>query len=157
MKGEICNMKWPSKEAQVVVLCSRIVMSSEQREQVIQLTSSSDFNWTELLNFIMQHKLSGLVAKHLENISTLPVGVSKILNNLAAFNREKGRLYTLETEKLFQEFNEKKIKAVLFKGPRLLNDIYKDYSLRTFSDLDILISPRDYPPEFDSKSAFLGI
>ena len=109
-------MKWPSKEAQVVVLCSRIVMSSEQREQVIQLTSSSDFNWTELLNFIMQHKLSGLVAKHLENISTLPVGVSKILNNLAAFNREKGRLYTLETEKLFQEFNEKKLKRFYLKG-----------------------------------------
>lgn len=138
-------MKWPTKEAEVAVLCSRVKMSSEQMEQVADLTSNSDFNWMDFLDHTMQHRLSGLIAQNIRELSTLPVGIRKVLTILTAFNREKGRLFVVETEELFRVFNSLNIKVVLFKGPRLFIDVYPEYSFRTFNDLDILILPQDYP------------
>lgn len=46
-------MKWPTKEAEVAVLCSRIKMSSEHIEQVLELISNSDFNWVDFLDHMI--------------------------------------------------------------------------------------------------------
>lgn len=111
-------------------------MSSEHIEQVLELISNSDFNWVDFLDHMMHHRLSGLIAKNIGKVPSIPVGISKILTQLAALNSEKGRLFISETEELFRIFKKQKLKVILFKGPRLVKDIYPEYSLRTFGDLD---------------------
>ncbi|OMF81586.1 nucleotidyltransferase domain-containing protein [Paenibacillus glucanolyticus] len=138
-------MKCSTKEAEVIILCSRIKMSNEQKEQVAQLIACSDFNWFEFLNHVMEHKVSGLIANNIVKVTNLPKGIRKLFTQITSSNSEKSRLYIAEIEKLFKVFNEADLKVVLFKGPRLLNDVFPEFSLRTFSDLDILISSNDYP------------
>ena len=46
---------------------------------------------------------------------------------------------TREMEMICKSFNENQIRSIVLKGPVLAANLYGDLSLRTSSDLDILI------------------
>ncbi len=52
-------------------------------------------------------------------------------------------LLTHELQKLLALFADNDVRAVPYKGPALALQLYGNVALRQFSDLDILVHPRD--------------
>jgi Uncharacterised nucleotidyltransferase len=52
--------------------------------------------------------------------------------------------FTAELARIMQHFERRQLRAVPYKGPVLAQSLYRDLGLRSFSDLDFLISPRDF-------------
>ena len=60
-------------------------------------------------------------------------------------NVQNSLLLTAELLKLVELFAASRINAIPFKGPVLAAAVYKDLSLRQFSDLDVLVQPGRHP------------
>jgi hypothetical protein len=52
--------------------------------------------------------------------------------------------FTAELARIMQHFERRQLRAVPYKGPALAQSLYRDPGLRSFSDLDFLISSADF-------------
>jgi hypothetical protein len=104
-----------------------------------------NINWTLFLELVLHHRLfPGLEAKLMRlNQNYFPSDVLKRLQDLQQFNTFKMLHLTAEMIKINQFFVDNKIRTLFLKGPFLAEILYGDLSLRTSSDLDILVSMKD--------------
>ncbi|MFH1728862.1 MAG: nucleotidyltransferase family protein [Pseudomonadota bacterium] len=49
-----------------------------------------------------------------------------------------------QLNELFSKFNEEKLSVIVFKGPALDQFLYPQQGLRVFSDIDLLVNPKQY-------------
>ena len=71
------------------------------------------------------------------------------LKSLYLANLNRNLIMANEMVKIITIFENKNITAIPFKGPVLSIQAYGDLGLRSFQDVDILISPKDFFKVYD--------
>jgi hypothetical protein len=105
----------------------------------------SKLDWSEVLRLAEHHGVLPLAARNLiEHGRGLPLEIERSLRSAYDANLRRSLWFTAELARIMQHFEHKQLRAVPYKGPLLAQSAYRDVGLRSFSDLDFLISPADF-------------
>jgi hypothetical protein len=111
---------------------------SEQR-------TTNDENWKEFVRLAEHHGILALVARNLTaHARDLPPEIERSLESAYAANLRRSLWFAAELLRIMQHFERRQLRALPYKGPVLAQTAYGDLGLRSFSDLDLLISPADF-------------
>ena len=141
----------PQTENEFELLCALAgaELSPERRERIANWNLSA-LDWSEVLRLAEYHGVLPLVARNLiENYRAkegrgLPPEVERSLRSAYEANLRRSLWFTSELARVMQHFGRLQLRAVPYKGPVLAQSLYRDLGLRSFSDLDFLISPADF-------------
>lgn len=131
-------------EIEVLVCCSRTIMESETADHIRELLAKN-INWGKLIEIAQQQRVLPLLYSSLSSnfAEVVPKAIlSKLRLDFLAQTR-RSLLLSGELVRLLNLFAEEKISVLPFKGPVLAASAYGNLSLRQFSDLDILVHPKD--------------
>src|SRR3972149_7087801 len=132
-----------SREDALLINCARLNLSGE-RHQAIKDILTGKLNWDLLIQKAIWHRLLLLVSHQLRSpdLSMLvPEPVLEIMKNLQYHSLARNLVLQDELSRLLSELNEQGIPVIVLKGAALLENIYRDISLRPMNDLDILVQP----------------
>ncbi len=105
----------------------------------------SAVDWSEFLRLAEHHGVLPLAARNLiERARGLPPEIERSLRSAYEANLRRSLWFTAELARIMQHFERRQLRAVPYKGPVLAQALYGDLGLRSFSDLDFLISPADF-------------
>jgi hypothetical protein len=116
-------------------------------QQIAQIASwrSDNFDWQEFLHVAEHHGVAALAARNLiEHSIALPPAIRCTLDSIYAANFRRSLWFAAELMRIMRAFTQNQIRAIPYKGPVLAQSAYGDLALRSFSDLDLLISPADF-------------
>lgn len=134
-----------SPELTLVLLCSKLEIQEKEQEVIDKLITAGGLDWNQFLHLTLHHRLYPLVCQGLGKCNDLKVPREII----AALRQERNRNVsktlpmTGELIKVMGAMSKKGIRAVVLKGFPLAKLLYKDLTLRTSRDLDILVWPKD--------------
>ncbi|MFZ0361709.1 MAG: nucleotidyltransferase family protein [Terriglobales bacterium] len=112
-------------------------------------------NWAELLRLAEHHGVLPLAARNLlEADHQLPPEIAPALRSAYEANLRRSLWFTAELRRILEHCASRQLRLVPFKGPVLAQSLYGDVGLRSFSDLDFLITPADFDR---AKRAFAEI
>ncbi len=134
------------KEDEFDLLCALAgaVLSPERIERIANWNLSA-FGWSELLRLAERHGVLPLAARNLiEHACGLPPEIERALRSAYETNLRRSLWFAAELARIMQHFESRQLRAVPYKGPVLAQSVYRDLGLRSFSDLDFLISPADF-------------
>ncbi|CAG9620755.1 nucleotidyltransferase domain-containing protein [Sutcliffiella rhizosphaerae] len=106
---------------------------------VDQLEISDNMDWELFIDFSLHHRLFPILHQKVKNANKIPVHVRE---TLAIYYKQNAfRMLQLSAEMInfHKHFVEKEIPMLFLKGPNLAHDLYGNVSLRTCSDLDVLV------------------
>jgi hypothetical protein len=105
----------------------------------------SSLDWMNFLDLAEHHGILPLVARNLANHApNLPAEIADVLRSTYEANLRRNLWFASELSRLHRHLEERQIRAIAYKGPLLAESAYGDIGLRSFSDLDFLISPIDF-------------
>ncbi len=136
----------PQKADEFVLLCALAgaELSSERIERIANWNLSA-LDWSELVRLAEYHGVLPLAARNLtDNTRGLPTEIERSLRSLYEANLRRSLWFAAELARILQQFERRQLQAVPYKGPLLAQSAYGDLGLRSFSDLDLLISPTDF-------------
>lgn len=119
------------------------------REQIARITN---WNWAEFdsdgfLRLAAHHGVLALAARNLtQHARVLPTVFRQALESAYDANLRRSLWFAAELARIVEHFAYKQLLAVPYKGPALAQSAYGDLGSRSFSDLDLLISPEDFEP-----------
>ena len=139
-----------SPEADIVFSCACRELAPETRERIETLVDDT-LDWTELLRIARGNGVLPLLSHHLSStdIDGVPDQVYRDLRSEYYANASSNLHRTHELLGILDQFEERGIPALPFKGPVLAQIAYDDLSLRTFTDLDILVARDSLPAAVD--------
>jgi hypothetical protein len=127
-----------------------------ERRARIATWNRAALDWNKFIHMAEHHGVLQLVAYHLlepgsrENGSTenraLPPEVERSLRSAYEMNLRRSLWFTAELARIMKHFERQQLRAIPYKGPALAHSLYGNLALRSFSDLDFLISPPDFEP-----------
>lgn len=134
----------PRPEVDLLLICARAHLDAQQRQRIRDLVSQN-LDWDYLLQLADRHGLQPLLHWHLTAVCPNAVPQEPQQHLRVAFQRVSALniLLTHELQKLIALFAENNVTAVPYKGPALALQLYGNVALRQFSDLDLLVHPRD--------------
>jgi len=139
---------------ELLCTCSTAPPNPEQISRIASF-QFADFDWPEFLRAAEHHGVAALVARNLiDHASTLSSDVRRSLDSIYATNFRRSLWFAAELTRIMQAFARNQIRAIPYKGPVLAQSAYGDLALRSFSDLDLLISPSDF---FRAKQSLAGL
>ncbi len=121
-----------------------------KRIERIASCRDSALDWDELLHLAEHHGVLPLVARNLighgclENAGEFPPAIELSLRSAYDANLRRSLWFTAELTRIMQHFKRSQLQSIPYKGPVLAHSLYGDPGLRSFSDLDFLISPADF-------------
>ena len=133
---------WPP-EVELLLSCARAHVDAEGAARVRALVGQ-EFDWDYLLRVSNRHGLQPLLYHHLNAICpAIPDTYAQQLRDAARRVSALNTFLTNELQRLLARFAVAEIEAMPYKGPVLAVELYGNVALRQFSDLDILVRPRD--------------
>lgn len=133
-----------SKEFDLLCACVGVSVSPEAIAYIARATES-EVDWHQLLRLAEQHGVLPLVARNLSaHARGLPTEIEQQLRYAHEANVRRNLWFASELGRIADYLGGKHLRAVPYKGPVLAESVYGDLALRTFSDLDFLISPADF-------------
>ena len=125
-----------------------VFAKSEQR-------TTNDENWRDFLRLAEHHGVLALVARNLiTHARGLPPEIEQSLRSSYETNLRRNLWFAAELIRILRHFEQRQLRVLPYKGPVLAQSAYGDLGLRSFSDLDLLISPADFA---QAKQALAGI
>jgi hypothetical protein len=127
----------------LLVLCARLNLSSEARQQMKDLITEG-IDWDILTQKASWHRVLTLVAHHLLSLGSnglVPKDVTQKMRSISYSNLARNMILQDELVRIVTEFNSQNVPVIILKGAAMLESIYRDISLRQMSDLDILVRP----------------
>ena len=116
-----------------------------ERIERIASWNLSALDWSELLRLAEHHGILPLAARNLiESGRGLPPEIEHLLRSAYQANLRRSMWFAAELARIMQHFERRQVRAVPYKGSVLAQALYRDLGLRSFSDLDFLISPTDF-------------
>ncbi len=120
-------------------------------EQIARIVNQDwhvpEFDWQEFLQLAEHHGVLALLARNLTTYARdLPPEIVQSLQSAYAANLRRNMWFAAELLRITQHFDQKRLRALPYKGPVLAQSAYGDLGLRSFFDLDLLISPADFAP-----------
>ena len=129
-----------SPEFDLLCLCARTKLTPERVRQ-IEAVNASALNWEELFRTADHHGVLPLIAKNLlAHARSLPAQIQRSLQSAYESNLRRNLWFAGEFARITEHFEKRKIRVVPYKGPVLAESAYGDLALRTFNDLDFLVS-----------------
>lgn len=104
----------------------------------IKSVKHEEVDWVNLLIQAMQHRVIGTLYRQFSEDPQAPRWFKEIIRNSYFFQNEMGKKRFEELNKILSKLEEKKIDVIALKGMYLVPNVYKDFGLREFSDLDVL-------------------
>src|ERR1017187_6281317 len=102
-------------------------------------------DWSEALRLAEHHGVLPLAARTLiEHARGLPAEVERTLRSAYQANLRSSLWFAAELARIMQHFERRQLRAIPYKGAVLAQSLYHDLGLRSFSDLDFLISSADF-------------
>lgn len=102
-------------------------------------------DWSEVLRLAEYHGILPLAARNLIELGRgFSPEVERSLRSAYEANLRRSLWFAAELARIMQHFERRQLRAVPYKGPVLAQSLYHDLGLRSFSDLDFLISPADF-------------
>ena len=138
----------PQREDEFELLCALAGAElAPERVERIANWDLSTLNWSEILRLAEHHGVLPLAARNLiEYGRGLPPEIERSLRSAYKANLRRNLWFTAELARIMQHFERRQLRAVPYKGPALAQSLYRDPGLRSFSDLDFLISSADFEP-----------
>ncbi|HMB82899.1 MAG TPA: nucleotidyltransferase family protein, partial [Terriglobales bacterium] len=138
----------PQREDEFELLCALAGAElAPERVERIANWDLSTLNWSEILRLAEHHGVLPLAARNLiEYGRGLPPEIERSLRSAYKANLRRNLWFTAELARIMQHFERRQARAVPYKGPALAQSLYHDPGLRSFSDLDFLISSTDFEP-----------
>jgi hypothetical protein len=134
----------PNRTLDLLCACCAAKPTAQQIAR-IAIFNLADFDWQEFLHRAEHHGVVALVARNLtEHAADLTPEIRQSLLSLYATNLRRNLWFTAELLRIMKHLAERNLRAIPFKGPVLAQSAYGDLALRSFSDLDLLISPADF-------------
>lgn len=101
--------------------------------------------WKNFLELVRHHRLYPLIYHKLKELpnSTIPVKIMEVLTSLYKQNTFQMLQLTAEINDLNKIMSEHDVRVIFLKGPTLAYELYQNLSMRTCSDIDVLIPLRD--------------
>jgi len=138
----------PQREDGFDLLCALAgaELAPERIERIANWNLSA-LDWSEILRLAEHHGVLPLAARNLiEHGRGLPPEIERSLRSAYEANLRRNLWFTAELARIMQHFERRQARAVPYKGPALAQSLYHDPGLRSFSDLDFLISSTDFEP-----------
>ncbi|MGB9234940.1 MAG: nucleotidyltransferase family protein [Terriglobales bacterium] len=115
------------------------------QEQRIANWDYAGFDWNGFLRLAEHHGVLALVAHNLiSHAGELPAEVAQSLRSSYAANLQRNLWFAGELTRILEHLSKSEVRAIPYKGPVLAQSAYGDLGLRSFSDLDLLISRVDF-------------
>src|SRR5713226_3756143 len=119
-------------------------LSPERRERIANWNLSAP-DWSEVLRLAEYHGVLPLAARNLiEHGRDLPPEVERSLRSAYEANLRRSLWFAAELARIMEHFERRQLRALPYKGAVLAQSLYRDPGLRSFSDLDFLISSADF-------------
>ena len=131
-------------EFALVCALAGVKLDPERIERVAN-GNCSELDWNEVLRLAEHHGVLPLAARNLiEHARGLPREIEHALRSAYEANLRRSLWFTAELARIMQHFERRQLRAIPYKGPALAQALYRDVGLRSYSDLDFLISPTDF-------------
>ena len=105
----------------------------------------SGLDWREFLRLAERHGVIPLAARNLtEHGRGVPPEIELSLRSAYDANLRRSLWFAAELARIMAQFESGQWRTIPYKGPVLAQSLYGDPGLRSFSDLDFLISPVDF-------------
>jgi hypothetical protein len=126
-------------EAELLLACARTVVEPRIRERIGELLQMG-IDWSLLERKAHRNYVMPLLCRNLlAHPGCLPDSVSQNLRAYLDQHAKNNLFQAMELLKIIRLLDKHGIPCLPFKGPILAATAYGDLSLRTFSDLDILV------------------
>lgn len=127
-------------------LLIKLTSNPTNKNEIIPILFDQNIDWNFFINEAQIHGVAALLDEALKTDDFNEIFPQQIKNRLSQIRQQMG-LYKLflhqETKIVLEQFQRSGIPTLLFKGATLVDDIYKDASLRPSSDIDILVLEKD--------------
>lgn len=124
--------------------CADVNPSPEQLICIAQ-AANSILDWTSFFSLAEYHGVLPLVARNLAGYARdLPTETAHLLQSTYEANLRRNLWFASELSRIQKHFEERQLPVIAYKGPALAESAYGDIGLRSFSDLDLLISPSHF-------------
>jgi len=133
-----------SIESQLLLACARVTIDARQQQKIRELIAAGP-DWELLIMTARRHGLCSLLHRHLSAVDQehMPSAVSGRLATLASNYRRRNLVLVAELLRVVAILGKAGIGVIPYKGPALAQYVYRDFGLREFVDLDLLIRPSD--------------
>lgn len=132
-------------EDRLLICCSRLNMEEDTKLRVKELLNEA-LNWNYILDCSKKQGVSPLLYWNLSKISNVKDVPYEIMNDLEKMyysNLAHNMLLYAELGKILKAFKRADINTVVMKGAFLAEEVYQNMSLRSMSDIDLLIRETD--------------
>lgn len=112
----------------------------------VKILLNSSINWYVFLEVVKQHRVYPIIYKKLNDEfgKEIPQEIQVKLRGLYQQNTFQMMKMSAEMESLSDCFQKQEIRCLFLKGPALAYQLYRNLSMRTSNDLDVLISLKDF-------------
>lgn len=113
------------------------------KREKIESLDYSRVNWVNLLLQSTVHLVEGVLYSQFCVDPNTPKWFQFLTRQAYYFNKDVGQRRTKLFLDLLSAFSKAGLEVLVLKGMVLASCLYHDYGVRSFSDLDILVKPRD--------------
>ena len=134
-----------SPENRLLVLCARLDLTPDQRDQVETLLQGAPLDWDQVVHKVRWH-LFPLVFRHLqgmENKGKVPAEIMVWLKAAYVTNAARSIYFRQELNKVLEKLRAEGVSVIVLKGAVLAEQVYQSSSLRPMTDLDLLVQHDD--------------
>lgn len=126
---------------EVLFILELLKDDNKEMIQKKQVELCKEIDWGSFLEYAIHHRVFPLLYSNIKVLdqNLVPALVTQRLTEQYKQNTFRMLQLTAEMEQISKSFTEKTINTLFLKGPAIAQDLYGDISLRTSSDLDLLI------------------
>ena len=134
-----------SSEFRLVAACSWMPKNTESQSSLIVSLSSESLNWEKVASLVNRHGIAGSFCQVMDNHGWLnvPETTKARLKALRRHQTVRALGQVAELARIGKFFATTGVDVVPLKGVVLSQELYGDFSIRSSSDLDILVRGKD--------------
>jgi len=137
----------PSEGGEGFDLLCACATSQPSQAQIARIANwdRTAVDWPDFLGLAEHHGVLPLAARNLgQHAVGIPLDVERSLQSAYHSNLRRSLWFAAELARILQHCKNKGLQVLPYKGPLLAQSAYGDLGLRSFFDLDFLISPYDF-------------
>jgi len=131
-----------------ISLCKLLIQSDSAVGPDTAITPAPSIPWDPVIQAARLHGLDAVLYQHIVQAGLrdeVPEKPFEQLHHAAQVNAAHNLVFLWEAGSIFKALQAAKIPVMVLKGLYLLEHVYRDVSLRSMSDLDILLRKADIP------------